>query len=301
VNLRPLMMGTIRLARRLVMNTPVQRWPITDRVYRWVFRRSVPEDVVTREVHGVTLTFPTHDITVAPGLVGGFYEHLEVEAFVKLAARSRTIVDVGGNLGLYACLGGRALPADGALVTFEPVPDNLTFLRQNVAQNPAAGRVIVEPSAVGAHEGEVAIHLSPDNVGTHSVSARNVAAGADHVTVPVVTLDGYLAANGIGPVDLLKIDVEGYDGAVLQGAAATLEAGPSLFVEFGPGQLRNCGFDPGRFLDIVFGRYPTVLLVDESRRGVRPCTRGELAGFSAQKVYNLICVERPDHLAALAA
>lgn len=295
-------MSTIRLARRLIVNTPIQRWPLTTAVYRWLFRRVCPPGEVTAEVHGVRLTFPGHDITIAPGLLGGFYEQLEVDAFVRLAAHSSTIVDVGGNLGLYACLGGKALPVHGTLVAFEPVPDNLGFLRRNVAQNPSAGRVIVQASAVGDTEGEVTIHLSKSNIGTHSVSVANVGPTQRQVTVPITSLDRYLSANGIGPVDLLKIDVEGYDGAVLRGAADTIkQATPTLFVEYGPAQLRNCGFDPDDFLDIIFDLYGHVLLIDEARRSVRRCTRHELSRMATRKVmFNLICVQRPEHLAILA-
>lgn len=300
--IQSLAMRTIRVARRLVVNTPIQRWPVTTAVYRWVFRRVSPPGDVTTDVHGVRLTFPAHDITIAPGLLGGFYEQLEVDAFVRLAKISRGILDVGGNLGLYACLGGRELPAGGKLVAFEPVPDNLEYLRRNIAQNPSAGQVVVEPVAVGDTEGTITVHLSMTNTGTHSVSADNVGPSRRSIDVPLTSIDAYLTANPVETVDLIKIDVEGNDGAVLRGAADTLKRHtPTLFVEYGPGHLRNCGFDPDEFLDIVFANYDCVLLVDEPRRTVRRCTRPELARLGRKKIMmNLVCVRREDHLAALA-
>ncbi|MBA2372036.1 MAG: FkbM family methyltransferase [Chloroflexi bacterium] len=299
---RRLMMAVIRLARRLFFNTPVQHWRVTSGIYRWAYRRASAGGDVTAEVHGVTMTFPANDITISPGLLGGFYEKLEIDAFVHLAARSRTILDVGGNLGLYACLGARELPADGRLVTFEPVPDNLAYLRRNLAQNSGGARVVVEESAVGAREDQITIHLSADSVGTHSASAANVARSTGQVTVPMTTIDAYVASHGLQSVDVLKVDVEGYDLAVLQGATETLRLGPSLLVEYGVSQLRNCGADPHELVRLVCDAYEHVLLIDEVRQRVRRCSRHELERLSERRVtYNLICVRRAEHLVALAA
>ena len=83
---------------------PHQKLSLTTKVYTKVFRFGSPSDEVTTEFRGVELTIPTKDITIVPGLVGGFYEKIELDVFERLTAVSKTIIDVGANVGLYSCI-----------------------------------------------------------------------------------------------------------------------------------------------------------------------------------------------------
>jgi hypothetical protein len=68
--------------------------------------------------------------------------------------------------------------------------------------------------------------------------------------VRTTTLDDYAAASGLQRIDFLKLDVEGYEPAVLRGAAALLNrhAIDIIFFEWCPPLLRRAGFDPGELL-----------------------------------------------------
>jgi FkbM family methyltransferase len=294
----------IKIARRLIANTPIQQLSLTTAIYRRVFRLGYPSEEVTTAFRGTTLTVPTGDVTIVPGILGGFYEKIELDVFERLAALSSVVVDVGGNIGLYSCLAAARIPDGGRVVAFEPVPANLAYLRQNIEQNGFSGTVTVEATAVGEHHGEIDIFMVKGSIGTHSASAKNALDSADSISVPVVTLDGYVADTLKAPVDVLKIDVEGYEGHVLRGAAAMLgKYRPSLFIEFVPFHLANCGFPPSEFIDIILGVYDQVFLVDEPRATVRRCTRDDLLDASLNhKNVNLIAVDaaaHPDHLAAV--
>jgi FkbM family methyltransferase len=140
--------------------------------------------------------------------------------FTRLAAASRVIVDVGANIGLYACLGAAQLPDGGRLIAFEPVPANLEFLRRNLDRNGLRDRVDVEAAAAGQAPGELVIHLVPDNIALASASrtrATNLHS-TESVSAPVVTLDSYFEARPDLQPDIIKTDTEGYDGYVLRGA-----------------------------------------------------------------------------------
>lgn len=301
MNRQAIAMGVIRTARRLAANTPLQRLPFTGFLYRKVFRYGYTGDVVTADFRGLRLTAPTKDATIVPGLVGGFYEVIELDLFERLAASSRTIVDVGGNIGLYACLASRTAPDGARVVSFEPIPENLEYLRRNLAQNGADG-VTLEECAVGEREGSITIYTSRQSIGTHSASAQN-AGNAEGREVPMTSVDAYTAANGVGPVDLLKVDVEGYDGFVLRGAERVLsEDGPALFVELVPSHLKNCGFEPRDFVELLFGHYDDVWMVNEPRHTITPCTRQDLLALGDRQVNaNLVLVRRPEHRDAVAA
>jgi hypothetical protein len=118
------------------------------------------------------------------------------------------------------------------------------------------------------------------------------------IVVPAVSLDEYVQQElSDRPVDLLKVDVEGYENAVLQGAHKTLLSWkPTLFIEFKPAHLINCGHQPAEFLDLVFQVYDKVFLVDEPRGIFKPCRRSDLLGYSGRgyKNANLIATSESD-------
>jgi FkbM family methyltransferase len=286
----------IKIARRLFANTPIQRFALTTRIYTKVFRFGSPGDEVSVNFRGVRLDVPTNDATIAPGLVGGFYERIELDVFERLATISKTVVDVGANIGLYSCIAAHRMPSGGRVVAFEPVPENLRYLKRNLEGNERTAQVVVEELAVGQTSGEIQIYLAAGSIGTHSPSAKNAFGSTTSITVPEVSLDDYAQQKlGARSIDLLKVDVEGYEGAVLRGARKTLQQDkPTLLIEFVPDHLANCDFSPEEFLDLIFETYDDIFLVDEPRETFKPCGKGDLVRYSARghKNANLIAVSK---------
>jgi FkbM family methyltransferase len=294
----------IRVGRRLIANTPIQRLPLTTAIYRKVFRLGYPAAEVTTPFRDSTLTVPTDDVTLVPGLIGGYYEQIELDVFDLMCRTSLVVVDVGANVGLFSCLAAARVREGGRVVAFEPIPANLRYLRRNIEQNGYSERVVIEATAVGEDVGSVDVFMVRGSIGTHSISAKNAANSTESVSVPMTTLDTYAEEHGLGRIDALKVDVEGYEGHVLRGATAVLKQHrPSLFVEFVPAHLSNCGFEPRELIDIVLSTYGDVFLVDEPRSVIRRITRQELldAGLN-HKNLNLIAVDaaaHPEHLEAV--
>ncbi|MFI6502598.1 FkbM family methyltransferase [Nonomuraea typhae] len=285
-----------RVARTLLRGRSVRRLPLVNVLYQRVFRMGVAPGAVVA-YRGVRLSGPAWDNTIMPSISGGYYEEFEVSLFEKLAGLGGTVVDVGANIGVYACAGGARMPS-GRLLAFEPVPENLGHLRANVERNDLAERVEVAAMAVGAAEGTLELHLSAEQSGKHSADARNAGPGGQSVTVPMTTLDAYLDGRG---ADLIKIDVEGYEGFVLRGAAETLAARPALLFELHPELQANCGFAAGELLDLVYDRYPHVYLIDELRNTLVPCERAYFDRPGAVGLYraNVVAAGRTEHLEAL--
>jgi FkbM family methyltransferase len=250
---------------------------------------------LTADFRGLRLTVPGGDHVLTAGIVGEFYESIELDVFDRVAAVSEHVVDVGANIGIFACLGASRLPAGSRLTAFEPVPANLELLRRNLDQNGVAERVTVEPVAVGSESGETTIHLAAGS-GNHSLAAGVTRGSGTSLPVKVTTLDEYFGTGS--SVDLLKIDVEGFDGFVLRGAARLIqERQPTLLVEFVPTHLRNAGFPADEFLDTVLAAYPHVFLIDEPRNRLDRCTRDKLLAYGGKEVnLNLLAVANPGHL-----
>lgn len=154
--------------------------------------------------------------------------HLEPEMALLpfLVRRGERAIDVGGNRGTYAF----ALARLGARVeVFEPNPACVRVLG-----GWAAGRtgVTVHPVALSAGAGTAQLHVPVDARGVEHDSSGSIeashAAGARDVEVPVRSLDSF----GFDDAVLIKIDVEGHESRVIDGASVTLAASrPALLVE----------------------------------------------------------------------
>jgi FkbM family methyltransferase len=178
---------------------------------------------------------------------------LEGERFVgerrllrRLVRPGQSVADVGANIGYSGLLFAQAVGPSGRVTCIEPEPDNVAELRRNVEGNRLAN-VEVVPAAVGASSGTVSLRAG--------INGTVVDDGLGEVQVPLRTLDELLADR---PVDFVKIDVEGYEGHVLDGAARLLEERrPGLFVEIHPGFLA-----PPYTVDGLLGRlgalYPRI-------------------------------------------
>ena len=104
----------INLGRRAFVGTPIQHLKITNAIYTRIFRAMYAEGIATAEYKGVTLTLPTKDTTIVPSILGGYYESLELDLFAKAAEESRTVLDIGANIGLFSCVAGKAMRTGGS-------------------------------------------------------------------------------------------------------------------------------------------------------------------------------------------
>lgn len=140
------------------------------------------------------------------------------------------IADVGASIGLYTVAMARRTGEKGIIYAFEPDPETVNFLQRNIRLNDLEARVQVWSAAVADKPGFVQF---VDGRGTESHIA---AADAKHARqVEAVTLDSVFAGEQL---DFLKIDVEGFEEAVLKGGSGLLSdtrrSPRAIFVEVHP-------------------------------------------------------------------
>jgi FkbM family methyltransferase len=141
----------------------------------------------------------------------------------------RVAFDIGANIGVYALLATSLTPS--RVVAFEPEPGVAAALAWTVRLNGLAVRV--EAKAVGERDGEATLYVSDTTDASNSLSASFRRAQGT-IQVPVVTLDRYCQTSGRWP-ELLKIDTETTEPAVLRGARKVLERRPWILCEVLPG------------------------------------------------------------------
>ncbi|RIK97967.1 MAG: hypothetical protein DCC74_06090 [Proteobacteria bacterium] len=141
-------------------------------------------------------------------------------------------IDVGANIGWHTVHAARC-PAVTQAVAFEPDALNAWLLARNLADN-AIDNAIVLASAVGAQSGIATLYrYKASNQGRHSLATDH---GHGSRRVPVIDLDGALTQLGLAdaPIALIKIDVEGFEPAVIAGAGAALRRTAAVVTEYSP-------------------------------------------------------------------
>lgn len=143
------------------------------------------------------------------------YESAESEFLGKVISKTSVCLDVGANVGYFTLLMGKYAP-QGSVYAFEPISLNASLLRASVELSDFENIEIIE-SAVGAFDGDVAFTQSADSAYS-SIRDTERKPIERLIRVPMTTLDTFVRDRPIQSIDVLKIDVEGAEGLVLQGS-----------------------------------------------------------------------------------
>jgi len=171
----------------------------------------------------------------------GTYEPLNTYRFRKLLRPGMTVVDVGANIGYFSLLAARQVGPAGRVLALEPHPMNFAVLEQVQVSN-AIG--CLTPMRIGLADtsGTASIGMA-DQEAYPNRTASMVEPDASHTPVPVMSLDDLVESEGIARIDLLKIDVDGFETRIIAGARKSLERGiiDHLIIEFNDFWLAKSG------------------------------------------------------------
>jgi FkbM family methyltransferase len=180
------------------------------------------------------------------------------------------VLDIGANIGWYSLILNSMAPNGVDIFAFEPHPENLALLRENVSRN-SASSVTVVPCAVSDHPGEQDLFVyGGANAGRHSLLPINE---GGKIRITTVTLDEFWAEQKLGDriPRFIKIDIEGYELVALRGAPEVLSRCPTVLFEFSPQFMNKAGLAPAELLDLMYGMGFECTQVDEGRKA--PVTR----------------------------
>lgn len=230
---------------RFLWNHPLNRRDrlgAVSRFLRWrIGSRILPGPVVHSWVGGVRVLVRRGETGMTGNLYAGLHEFMEMGYLLHVLRPGDLFGDVGANVGSYTLLA--SVVAGARVICFEPVPETFQRLMDNLRLNRLERIVEARNQAVGAGPGTLQFTVDRNTMNRPIAPGEVVNQGCD---VPVVTLDSVFHDQ---VPQMLKIDVEGYETAVIDGADATL-ADPrlhSVVMELGgAGQLY--GFDESRLL-----------------------------------------------------
>lgn len=157
-------------------------------------------------------------------------------AVLAVVREGGVAIDIGANLGEWTVPLAHAVGRAGRVIAFEPAPRNAAALIRTLAANALHQAEIIQ-CALGDIDGaaEFAIPaVTSTHIDTGTAHIGPAAVGHESVEVPLRRLDSLAGERRIERVDMIKIDVEGYERRLLDGAAATLaRCRPVLVIETG--------------------------------------------------------------------
>lgn len=166
-------------------------------------------------------------------------------------------LDVGAHIGYFSLKGAVAVGKSGRVIAFEPNPETLALLRDNVAAS-NAGNVTVEPIACADRDQMLTLYAAGIiNTGMSSLARDNANVtieGPKPYTVRGRPIDDVVRELNLSRVDAIKIDVEGAELLVLRGTVNTLKRfHPKLVIELVPEQLASFKATPDEVRALIRG------------------------------------------------
>lgn len=227
---------------------PMLRAPGAWRLVSWI-RRFEPDDwpelAIRRNGIRWRLWYRLDHVSKAL-LYAGVYEKESTALVRAIVKPSWTCIDLGANCGYFSVLMGTLSMPGGRVVAFEPSETFAARLQENVRLNGLTNVRLVQ-AGVSDASGTLTLTRGGCNAGFHDekeapapvdFEARSRASYARHqeverTQVRVTTLDQELADLGITHVDFIKMDVEGFEAAVIRGGMSTIaQSRPWLLFEY---------------------------------------------------------------------
>lgn len=201
-------------------------------------------------------------------LRSGAFETAETRFVERFLRSGMTALDIGAHHGYYTLLASTLVGSQGRVIAFEPSPRERIRLKRHVRINKCRN-VIIEQNALGAEAGKAELFLV-DGAEDYCNSLRPPVVNAQTRKVPVhvITLDQFLARNRIPDIDFIKLDVEGAELAVLEGASNLLTQSrrPVFMIEVYDIRTRPWGYAAREIVQLLTQReYTWFSLADNGR------------------------------------
>lgn len=226
--------------------------PGKTRLARWLIDRLAPQGEVRIEADELSFHVPSAREPIASSLIAdGRYEPQLCEALAKVLKPASVFFDVGANVGYFSLLASSKLVPQGRVAAFEASPRIFGCLERNGRALGAPGLALFHRAVTERSGDEMTFFDAPAiKFGMGSLANRF---GDQGSVVRSISLDDAAEELGVERVDVIKVDVEGFELGVFRGARRLLAMSPApvVFFEFNDWAESNAVAQPGdaqRFL-----------------------------------------------------
>jgi len=193
--------------------------------------------------------------------------------------QGNNFLDLGANIGYFTCLLGKLAGPTGKVVSVEAEPNNRELLLSNIKRN-GLSNVTVHACAVGDKDGVAKMGVyKAANRGRHSLV--DLESCKEFIEVPVRRADDLVKDVGVSSWSLVKMDVEGYEPFVFEGAPQTLSQAQMLALEYAPAYWKMAGADPAAVFQKLASYFSRIYRIKDQELDLLPisaeeCVRSEM-------------------------
>ena len=261
-------------------------WPLRD-ITNWIIKKLLPIKV---KIGKYFLYLNPNDPVVSGAIFFNIYEKSESKFIKSNCFEGMNILDIGANIGYYTAIFSQLVGVNGTVISIEPDEESYKYLSKSIDsfnyKNVFSFRL-----AASDTKQKLPLFISKDNRGDNRLYSTNEKRNS--IIVECLTLDELLKENKIENLDLIKIDVQGYEPKVLKGMRKIVKSSKELILlsEFWPKGILQAGENPKEFLDIL--RKMQFQLFELKRNGslilIKPCDDNQLIKkYRGRKYTNII-------------
>lgn len=178
-----------------------------------------------------------------------YFEAGPIDRLHEFVPSGSVVIDVGANVGFFSCRFARWVGNPGKVIAIEPEDRNYSSLITVLKRENLLGRVHTVKAVAAASPGTMLLEVNPFHPADHKISRDDTG-----LAVTAVTLDGLVNDKRFLSPALVKIDVQGAEMLVLEGARDILKiAGPALFIELHEKGLSKFGTSVSAILGYLEG------------------------------------------------
>lgn len=236
------------------------KFPFLYKIYKKIYLLTNPKEIMKINVSGLKLFVDSSDMGIVPSLLNhGEHESYETKLLLSLLKPGMIIADIGANIGYYSLLITEYLKDDCKVFSFEPESRNYDLLRKNIKLN-KFNNIFPVKKALSNKSGTVTLYTDITNKGNPSFSEKNVKIIDKSENVETITLDDFFENQQVD-LDLIKIDTQGAEALIFEGAHNILKTNVIIIMEFWPYGLKNMNYDPLELLNKIesYGFYINVI------------------------------------------
>lgn len=240
-----------------------------------------PGHIWLAELERFRFWFNTTDREMGVRMAIGQYEPHSVEFVTNFVKPGMRCIDIGASTGFYTCLIASLTGPAGHVYAFEPRPSSLELLEKNVRENDYGDIVEIHKSACSDSAGELAGSQVTEMYITGEVP------GFEKVTMKAVRVDGVVKEK----VDFVKIDIEGYEPAGIQGMQSLIrDSRPVILTEINEYWLRAASGKGGKeYLNLLMSLGYQVFEVKDLDSPLDP----ETIEFGVLDIIDVVAIPKP--------
>ncbi len=227
--------------------------PILRNTANWLLKKITP---TTKNIANAIVYLNPHDPVVSGALTLGVFERDEICFFKRYFRSDMTFVDVGANVGLYSAIALSTEGFRGKILCIEPHGESREYLEKTLSHNRFKCpdlNIVISGKAASNNEGKGFLYQNSSNKGDNRLYSDSTLGQREEVEVS--RIDKICMDSGIESINFIKIDVQGAEQKVIEGAKNVINNSKNCIIlsELWPYGLSKCGATVGSYTSMLQG------------------------------------------------